>query len=50
MFQQNISKYKITIAVLHSSSSKIEELKLFIPSFKAQAGNLQKSKAYLIEK
>lgn len=50
MFQQNLYQYKLTIAVLNSASSKIEELVLFIPSFKIQAYNLEKYKAYIIEK
>ncbi len=49
MFQQNLDKYKLTIAVLNSSSSKIEELVLFMPSFKAQVDRLEKYKAYIIE-
>ena len=50
MFQQNVSKVKLTIAILNSISSKIEELVLFMPSFKAQADSLEKSKAYLIDR
>lgn len=50
MFQQNLDKYKLTIAVLNSSTSKIEELILFIPSFKSQVYKLEKHKAYIIEK
>lgn len=50
MFQQNLDKYKLTIAVLNSSSSKIEELILFLPSLKAQITKLEKFKAYIIEK
>jgi hypothetical protein len=50
MFQQNLEKYKLTIAVLHSSTSKVEELVLFLPSFKAQVEKLEKHKAYIIEK
>jgi hypothetical protein len=50
MFQQNLDKYKLTIAVLNSLTSKIEELVLFLPSFKAQADKLEKYKAYIIEK
>lgn len=49
MFQQNLDKYKLIIAVLNSSSSKIEELILFMPSFKAQVDKLEKFKAYIIE-
>ena len=50
MFQQNLDKYKLTIAVLNSLTSKIEELILFMPSFKAQIKKLEKHKAYIIEK
>jgi hypothetical protein len=50
MFQQNLDKYPITIAVLNSQTSKIEELVLFMPSFKAQIDNFEKHKAYLIDK
>ncbi len=50
MFQQNLEKYPIIIVVLNSFTSKIEELVTFLPSFKAQAGTLDKHKAYLIDK
>lgn len=50
MFKQNLEKYPGTIAVLNCFSSKIEELIEFIPSFKSQATELVKYKAYLIEK
>jgi len=50
MFQQNLDKYKLTIAVLNSLTSKIEELVLFIPSFKLQVDKLEKHMAYIIEK
>ena len=50
MFQQDIGKYDLTIAVLNSVTSKIEELKLFLPSLKAKVKILEKHKAYLIEK
>ena len=50
MFQQNLDKYKVTIAVLNSLTSKIEELILFMPSFKVQVYKLEKYKAYIIEK
>jgi hypothetical protein len=50
MFQQNLDRYQLTIAVLNSQTSKIEELVLFIPSFKSQANKLEKQKAYIIEK
>lgn len=50
MFQQNIERYPVTIAVLNCFSSKIEEIVQFIPSFKAQVTGLSKYKAYIIEK
>ena len=49
-FQQNLYKYNLTIAVLNSFTSKIEELILFLPSFKSQLGKLEKSRAYIIDK
>lgn len=50
MFQQSLDKHKLTIAVLNSPTSKIEELVLFVPSFKAQIDRLEKYKVYIIEK
>ena len=49
MFQQNLDKYPVTIVVLNSFSSKLEELIIFLPSFKAQLDSLEKHKAYIIE-
>ena len=50
MYQQNLDKYPITIAVLNSFTSKIEELVTFLPSFKWQVNNLEKHRAYIIDK
>ncbi len=50
MYQQNLDKYPITIAVLNSFTSKIEELVTFLPSFKLQVSNLEKHRAYIIDK
>jgi len=50
MYQQNIEKYPITIAVFNSLTSKLEELILFIPSFLKQIYQFEKKKIYLIEK
>jgi len=50
MYQQNLEKYPVTIAVLNSFTSKIEELITFLPSFKLQLAVLQKYKAYIIDK
>ena len=50
MYQQNLEKYPVTIVVLNSLTSKIEELATFLPSFNLQLGNLKKNCAYLIDK
>ena len=50
MFQQNLDKYPVTIVVLNCVSSKIEEMVTFLPSFQLQIDQLQKHKAYLIDK
>src|SRR5437762_881705 len=42
MFQQNLNKFRLTIAVLNSQTSKVEELILFVPYFKAQVDQLEK--------
>ena len=48
MHQQNLDKFAISIVVFDSLTSKVEELRLFVPSFKAQMDSFQKRKAYLI--
>ncbi len=50
MFQQNLEKYQISIVVLNSTTSKIEELITFLPNLKNQITFFEKHKAYLIEK
>lgn len=50
MFQQNIQKLNITIVILNSLTSKIEELILFLPSLKAQLPDFEKSRTYIINK
>lgn len=50
MFQQNLEKYPVTIVVLNSFTSKIEELVTFLPSFKSKVNELEKYKAYIIDK
>ena len=49
-FQQNLKKYSLTIVVIDSLTSKLEELIEFLPSFKSQIGNFQKSQAYIVDK
>ena len=50
MFQQNLDKYEVTIVVFNSFTSKLEELVLFMPSFKSQIDTFEKRKAYIVEK
>ncbi len=50
MYQQNLEKYPLTITVLNCISSKIEELVKFLPSFKSQIQDLEKYRAYIIDK
>ena len=49
MFQQNLEKYNVTIAVLNCKTSKIEDLKNYIDNFISQIVLFEKSKAYLID-
>jgi len=48
--QQNLKKHPTTIVVFNSSTSKLEELILFIPSFLKQVHDFEKNKVYVIEK
>jgi len=48
--QQSIEKYPITIVVFNSSTSKTDELALFIPAFLKQIHHFAKNRAYIIEK
>ena len=48
--QQNIEKYPLAIVVLNVSTSKMEELQLFIPSFLKQIHHFEKKRVYIIDK
>jgi hypothetical protein len=50
IYQQNLNKYKISIAVINAISSKVEELSQFIPSFKLQLLQFESHKVYIIDK
>ncbi len=43
-YQQNLEKYPVTIVVLNSYNSTVEELLLFLPAFRTQLPNFQKHK------
>lgn len=49
-YQQNLNSHSLTIVILNSSTSKIEELVTFLPSLNKQISGFEKKKAYLIEK
>jgi predicted nuclease of predicted toxin-antitoxin system len=48
MHQQNLEKYPLTIVVLNSFTSRVEELISFIPAFEKQVSGFKKHKAYII--
>lgn len=49
LFQQNPEKYAVTIVVLNSKTSKVEELVTFLPSLKTQINEFKKYEAYIID-
>ncbi len=49
-YQQKLERYPVTIVVLNSYSSKVEELVLFLPAFQTQLPNFLKHQAYIIDK
>jgi hypothetical protein len=49
-FQQNLDKFALTIVVLNSLTSNAEELVMFLPVLQSQIKQLEKHKAYLINK
>jgi predicted nuclease of predicted toxin-antitoxin system len=49
MYQQNLEKYPVTIVVLNSFTSKVEELVRFIPAFVKRAYSFERHKAYIVE-
>lgn len=49
-FQKNLNKYPITVVVLNSFTSKVEELVTFLPSLQIQLVQFEKHRAYLINK
>lgn len=50
MFQQSLNKYELIVVVLNCMTSKIDDLILFVPSFKAQLSTFKKFKDYLIDR
>ena len=50
LFQENLTKYPITIEVFNCPSSKIEDILSYLPSFNSHVDNFEKHQAYIIEK
>ncbi len=48
-YQQNLDRYPITVVILNSSTSKVEDLKKFIPSLLVSIKNFDKCKAYILD-
>lgn len=46
--QQNLDKHPVTIVVLNSVSSKVEELVKLLPVFTAQLASFEQHKAYVL--
>lgn len=49
LFQQSISDLNITLCILDSESSKVEELVKFIPAFEKMSSEFRKGKSYIIK-
>ncbi len=49
-YQQNLDSYPISIVVLNSFSSKVEELLRFLPTFSDRLNTFERHKAYLLDK
>jgi predicted nuclease of predicted toxin-antitoxin system len=50
LFQQNLENYNVTIVVLNSKTSKVEELIPFLPSLKSQIKDFKKHHAYILNR
>lgn len=48
-FQQNLKRYPLSVVVLNTSTSKIEEIVLYIPKFLERMAEYEKEQCYLIE-
>lgn len=49
-FQQNIEKYPLSVVILNSFSSKVEELIEFLPNFRIMLPEIEKYKIYTLNK
>ncbi len=49
-YQQNLDRYSISIIVLNSASSKVEELLNFLPTFTDKLRTFEPHKTYFLDK
>ena len=47
--QQNMERYTISIVILNSNSSKIEDLKEFVPNLKIQLEEIEEGQIYVVD-
>jgi len=50
IYQQNMDRYPVSIAVFDSSNSKIEELAKFVSAFRERSSKFEPHGIYIIEK
>lgn len=49
-YQQNLDRYPVTIVVLNCFTSTVKDLVSFLPAFRKLLPELQKHRAYIIDK
>ncbi len=49
-YQQNLDRYPISIVVLNSFTSKVDELVIFLPTLCKRVNTFEPHKAYLLDK
>lgn len=48
IFQQHLKDFPVCIVVLNTNTSKLEELRTFLPALKSMLPSLEPSKAYIV--
>ena len=49
-YQQNLDRYPVTIVVLNSFTSRVDELALFIPRFEMVLPTFEQHRAYVLDR
>jgi len=47
--QQSMERYTISIVILNSNSSKIEDLEAFVPNLKIQLEEIEEGQIYVVD-